>query len=128
MLFARDPPLFVDGLRAAPITELLELDLPFNNLLVLVRVIVPAFTHRTTQRYQPIGSFYLRHGDDDTIAPGKRQPLERPGPGSEKGGAREHDRKTKPHDKQDICGDHARKKGEECAEKGMRPLLGNAKG
>ena len=72
-LFPRDPCLFVQRFRAAPVAELLQLDLPFHHLLVLVRIIIPALAHGATHRYEPVGMFDLRHGDDDIPFPGKMQ-------------------------------------------------------
>jgi hypothetical protein len=72
-LFTGDPCLFVSGFQAAPITELLELDLALHNLLILVRIIITPFTNGAAQRYKPVGMFDLCHGDYITMIARKRQ-------------------------------------------------------
>jgi hypothetical protein len=58
----------MERLRAAPITELLELYLPLHGLLVLVRIIIAPFTNGATHGHQSIRTLYFSHGNDDIMA------------------------------------------------------------
>ena len=73
-LFSGDPRFLVGRLLAAPVTELLELDLPLNLLLVPMGIIIPPFTDGAPHRYQIVGIFHLRHGRNDSLFPPEMQP------------------------------------------------------
>ena len=56
-LLSGDPRLFVQRFDAAPVTELLKLDLPLHQLLVLIGVIITPLADGAAHRDQPIGMF-----------------------------------------------------------------------
>jgi len=54
--------------HAAPIAELLELDLPFNRLLVFADIIITPLADTATQRDQLISSFNFGHREYISIS------------------------------------------------------------
>ena len=56
-----------------PVTELLVLDLPLHEFLVLVRIIITPLTNGTAESDQPVCALYFGHGEYGTMAPQKRQ-------------------------------------------------------
>jgi hypothetical protein len=73
ILFSRDPRLLVERVLAAPVAELLELDLALNQLLVFRGVIIMPFAHGATERDQFVCAFGLGHAEYNSRMAGKMQ-------------------------------------------------------
>jgi hypothetical protein len=56
----------VRGFQPAPVAEFLKFDLALHQFLVFVGVIITPFANGTAHRDQPVGVFYLGHGENDT--------------------------------------------------------------
>ncbi len=63
----------MERLRAAQAAKFLQLDLPFNLLLVFIRIIIPPLALGAAHRDEAISAFYLSHGKDCTISLKKRK-------------------------------------------------------
>ena len=61
------------GMRAAPIAELVQLDLPFHLLLIFIRVIIPPFANGAAKGNEPVCALNFSHGDYDTTIFRERQ-------------------------------------------------------
>jgi hypothetical protein len=61
MLFASEPPLFVHGFLPAVLAVLLELNFPFNALLVLAGIVIPVATDRALEDDQIVRIFRFCH-------------------------------------------------------------------
>jgi hypothetical protein len=79
LLLAGDPCLFVKGFNAAPVAELLKLDLTLHKLFVFIGVVITALANGAAHRDKPVGMFDLCHGDDNTRLLAKMQRVARTG-------------------------------------------------
>ena len=74
-LFSGDPRFLVGRLLPAPTAELFQFDLPLNQFLIFVGIVIPPLADGAPHGDKSVGPLYLCHGGNNSAYGRKTQQL-----------------------------------------------------